>query len=168
MIQSKKYALNPRVVKMFLSRRLLTRSRRLYSCQRNEASAEGTSRGRLWEGGGWPLLIRGVLGASPGKFWISRVSEKQSEALLRSFINNILHRNGSFFYIFTWHFPPEFIGKECMYCILLKSTPFFIVFYFALCDGSTSLLNSVDLTMIPSKKWTDKGCRLSSCHIFFH
>ena len=27
--------------------------------------------------------------------------EKQSEALLRSFINNVLHRNGSFAYIFT-------------------------------------------------------------------
>ena len=54
-----------------------------------------------------------------------------------------------------------------MYCILVKSTPFFIVLYFALCEGSASLLNSVDLTIIPSKKWTDKGCRLSGCHIFF-
>ena len=40
--------------------------------------------------------------------------------------------------------------KECMYCII-KSTPFSIVLYFALCEGSTSLLNSVDLTIIPSK-----------------
>ena len=138
---------------MFLSRRLFTWSRRLSSCQRHGASGEGTSRGRVREGG-WRR-----------KNWISRVSEEQSEALLKSFINNILHRNGSFFYIFIWHFPPEFIAKECMYCIVLKSTPFSIVLYFALCEGSTSLLNSVDLnTIIPSKEWTDKGCRLSGCH----
>ena len=57
---------------------------------------------------------------------------------------NILHGNGSFFYIFTRHFPPEFIAKECMYCIstlLLNSV-----------EGSTSLLNSVVLTIIPSNK----------------
>ena len=50
---------------------------------------------------------------------------------------------------------------------LIKKYSFFIVLYFALCKGSTSLLNSVDLTIIPSKKLIDKGCRLSGCHIFF-
>ena len=43
-----------KVPKMCLSRRLFTRSRRLSSCQRHEASAEGTSRGEYDRGAGPP------------------------------------------------------------------------------------------------------------------
>ena len=54
-------------------------------------------KGGRHERGPGPLLTRRVQGTCPGKFLISRMSEKQPEALLRSFTNNNLHRNGSFF-----------------------------------------------------------------------
>ena len=42
------------------------------------------------------------------------------------------------------------VNSERMHVLhLIKKYSFSIVLYFALCEGSTSLLNSVDLTIIP-------------------
>ena len=49
--------------------------------RRREPSAEGTRRGRVREGG-FPPLVRGVRGASPGKFSKSALPEVASDAFL--------------------------------------------------------------------------------------
>ena len=115
---------NGRVVKMLLSRRLFTWSRwpfRATGTKRApKARAGGSTGGELT-----PPLVRGLRGSSPRKFWISIVSEKQSEALLRSFINNFLHRNWSFFLYFYMKFS-TWVQSERMHVLhLIKKYSFF-------------------------------------------
>ena len=59
----------------------------------------GTSRGEYERGRA--SSRQGGTGDLPRKIYISRVSEKQSEALLRLFSQTILKENKPFFYIFT-------------------------------------------------------------------
>ena len=66
---------------------------------------------------GWPPLVRGVRGVSPGKIWISRVSEKQSEALL-GLSQTILKENRPFFlYFHMTYFTPIHSKTEYKFSI---------------------------------------------------
>ena len=55
---------------------------------------------------GYSPFVGGVRGASPGKFYNHRLSEKQSECLLNSFIGRNFDENLVIFYIFTFYFIP--------------------------------------------------------------
>ena len=78
-----------KVPRMFLCRRLFTWSRWLSSCQRH-GQGESMTRGLD------PLSLGGNGGPPPENFEFLEC-RRSNGALLRSFINNILHWNGSFF-----------------------------------------------------------------------
>ena len=63
----------------------------------------------------------GVRGVSPGKNWISRESEKQSEALLRLFSQTILKENRPFLYFHMTYFTPVHSKTEYKLSNFLRS-----------------------------------------------
>ena len=76
-----------------------------FSRHGRDARAVGASGGRAREGV-LPISLGGLRGASPGKFYNPRLSEKRSECLLNSFIGRNFDENLVIFYIFTFYFIP--------------------------------------------------------------
>ena len=64
---------------------------------------------------------QGGTGVSPGKILISRVSEKQSEAILRLFSQTILKENKPFLYFHMKYFTPVHSKTEYNLSNFLRS-----------------------------------------------